>query len=55
MESSPTSSEVLEAFRARHPNAPFIELTDQRGFYVREQYPPKGELPGFAGTVRTAR
>jgi 5'-nucleotidase len=30
---------VLDAFRARYPGAPFIELTDRRGFYVREQYP----------------
>lgn len=32
---------VLDAFRARYPGAPFIELTDRRGFYVREQYPPE--------------
>ncbi len=29
---------VLDAFRAAHPGAPFIELADRRVFYAREQY-----------------
>ncbi len=31
----------LDAFRARHPGAPFIALADRQGFHVREQYPPE--------------
>lgn len=32
---------LLDAFRARHPGAPFIALADRRKFYAREQYPPE--------------
>ena len=32
---------VLDRFRARHPDAPFIALADRRGFYVSRQYPPE--------------
>jgi 5'-nucleotidase len=31
---------LLDAFRARHPGAPFVALADRRGFYAREQYAP---------------
>ena len=32
---------LLDAFRARHPGAPFVALADRREFYAREQYPPE--------------
>jgi 5'-nucleotidase len=32
---------LLDAFRARHPDAPFIPLADRREFYARKQYPPE--------------
>lgn len=29
---------LLDTFRAKHPDAPFVALADRRGFYAREQY-----------------
>ena len=32
---------LLDTFRAKHPDAPFVALADRRGFYAREQYGPE--------------
>lgn len=32
---------ILDAFRIKYPNAPFVALADRRGFYARDQYGPE--------------